>query len=243
LSSEQENRDSSGFAPEEPKQSTRREKIHNWLTYNIGWVVGALFLLWLIGSVIADYQKKPAYDVRVAYVGSERLSDSAVAAIETTLARYCADANGDGDAVVTVVQYEIPSLFFPTIRGLAEYMDQSALAGDLEAEQSELFLLEDAAAFQRAYVRLELPEGNGALPEREDISGDCNSVRWSDCPALTELPLSTGESELLLFDEDREAIENLELCLRGYSTEESKQAHACASALWDRIVQGAEKSS
>lgn len=243
MSSAQENRNSPGGAPDEPRQRTRKEKIENWLNYHIGWVVGALFLAWLIGSVIVDYQKRPAYDVRVAYVGSEKLSDSAVAAIETTLAQYCSDGNGDGEVVVTVVQYEIPSIFSLSISGLAEYLDQTALVSDLETKESELFLLENAASFQRAYVRLELPEGGGALPEAEDISGDCNSVRWEDCPALTELPLTTGESGLMLFDEDREAIAGLELCLRGYSSEADKQAHACASELWARITEGTGAAS
>ena len=206
----------------------------------IGWVLGGLFLLWLIVSVVLEYREKPEYDIQAAYVGSEKLSDSAIAAIEATLEYYADDRNGDGEVVVNVVQYEIPSLFSPSIAGLAEYLDQTALVSDLELEKSELFLLEDAASFQRAYVRLELPEGNGALPEADDVSGESNSVRWMDCPALTELPLTTGDSGLMLLPGDQEAIEALELCLRGYASEESKAAHACAADLWNRIAQGAE---
>lgn len=222
------------------KWKVKKERIESWLNYYIGWVIGGLFLLWLIVSVILEYQKKPENDIQVAYVGSEKLSDSAIAAVEATLEYYADDGNGDGKVVVNVVQYEIPSLFSPSIAGLAEYLDQTALVSDLELEKSELFLLEDAASFQRAYVRLELPEGNGVLPEADDVSGESNSVRWTDCPALMELPLTTGDSGLMLLPGDREAIEALELCLRGYATEESKAAHTCAADLWERIVQGVE---
>lgn len=239
LSSAHEDLKGSG-TPEVSRWKAKKERIENWLNYYIGWVIGGLFLLWLIVSVVLEYQKKPESDVQVAYVGSERLSDSAIAAIEATLEYYADDGNGDGEVVVNIVQYEIPSIFSLSIAGLAEYLDQTALVSDLELEKSELFLLEDAASFQWAYVRLELPEGNGALPEADDVSGESNSVRWTDCPALMELPLTTGDSGLMLLPGDREAIEALELCLRGYATEESKAAHTCAADLWERIVQGVE---
>lgn len=220
-----------------------KKKIHDWLTYHIGWLVGAVLLVWVVGTLIADYQAKPAEDVRVAYVGSEKLSDSAVAAIEDALERYCSDSNGDGEVVVGVYQYALPSIYSISITGLSEYFDQTSLIGDLEAQESELFLLEDAAAFQKAFVRLELPEGNGALPSADDESGRCNSVRWEDCPVLNSQELTTGDTGIMLFDEDREAIAKLDLCLRGYSSQENKEAHAAASELWKIITQGTDAVS
>lgn len=211
----------------------------NWLDYHIGWVILGAVLVWLLSSVIMDDVTRPKTDVQAAYVGSETLTDSASAAIQTVLESYCPDVNGDGKVVVEVVSYVVPTLFEPSMQGLTEYLTKASLAGDLEAEQSELFLLEDASVFQRTYLRLELPGGEGALPDADDFSGANNSLRWSACPALANAALDGGDSGLMVFDADREFIQTLEICPRGYATAEDRERHWGASALWDAITEGA----
>ncbi len=220
-----------------PDRGAKKAALRNWLDYHGGWLVFGLVLLWLLGSSLIGSLKKPKPDVRVAYVGSETLTDSAAAAIQTALEQFCEDRNGDGQVLVEVVDYKIPSLFQPQLTGIMDYVEQASLAGDLEACESEIFLLEDAAAFQRQTLRLELPDGT--LPAEDDESGESNAVRWSDCPVLTALDLNGGDSGLMVFDADRAFIANLEICLRGYDTQEKREEHRAAAGLMAAITAGA----
>lgn len=215
----------------------KKAAVKNWLDYNAGWLVLGIVVVWLAGSVLLDSFGKSEPDVRAAYIGRSALTDSAAAAVQTALERYCRDVNGDGQVVVELVQYEIPTLFEPAMSGILEFTQKIALAGNLEAEESELFLMEDAAAVQRNYLRLEMPDGT--LPEGTDTSGESSALRWDECPALAALELDGGTSGLMVFDSDREAIMELELCLRGYSTPEKRAKHQGAVELWEAITAGA----
>ena len=118
-------------------------------------------------------------DYTVAVVSAEALPDEAVHQLETQLARYAVDQNGDGAVIVQVNNYT-----WSANAALTDMNGQMAGATqmntDLANHESALWILEDPSGFEQAY---------GALSENLGADWQARLIPWSSQKALAGLDL------------------------------------------------------
>ena len=94
--------------PVREKHYTRRERWNNWWDYNLKWVLIAAVVIGFVGySFIGQYLFTVHPDYNVAVVSPYYLPDDTLEALQTQLAAYGEDLNGDGETVVTVNVYTV----------------------------------------------------------------------------------------------------------------------------------------
>ena len=120
-------------------------------------------------------------DYTVAVVTADALPDEAVQRLQTALADYAEDANGDGAVVVQVNNYT-----WSANASLTDMNGQMAGATqmntDLANGESKIWILEDPEGFEQAY---------GALSEKLGTDWQTKLIPWSDLPALSALELGS----------------------------------------------------
>lgn len=120
-------------------------------------------------------------DYTVAVVTAEALPDEAVQNLQTALADYAKDANGDGAVIVQVNNYT-----WSANAALTDMNGQMAGATrmntDLANGESRIWVLEDPAGFEAAY---------GALSEKLSADWQTKLIPWSSQPALSGLELGS----------------------------------------------------
>ena len=220
---------------------TRKERFLNWLHYNKLWVAAAALVLWVAGSMLWNVlgigQIKPDY--RFAYVGSRELSEDTVAVLETALASFGADLNGDGRVTVSLTQH-ITADPTNTDNMMYGYAAGMTVLADITEGESTFFLLEDPVSFQLSYQVLAHPDGS--IPAEEDFTALDKVYRWKNCPALASLELGMFEDKFLDLTETgdiQELLSGLYLGRR-YFIDAGQQAHPEAdTALWLAMTEGA----
>ena len=98
-------------AAEEPAEVSvnhrKARTFRNWLDYHILLLVIAAASAVIGWTILRDRSQAAAVDQSVGYVGSVMLDDQTIAKLETELARYAPDTNGDGIVTVALVPYYI----------------------------------------------------------------------------------------------------------------------------------------
>ena len=202
--------------PDEPLVLTPKERRKNWWYYHKWQIVAVAAVLLLVGLLLKDIFCQTEPDYRISYVGSEILSDETAEEAEKLLKTMGEDRNGDGQILVQVDSYVIGEDDYTA------YAMQMKLISELQIGDSEIFLLEDPAAFQQSYSLLLLADGT--MPEDDVITTQCECFAWRDCPAVNQLDLGM----------------ELYLARRGYVTEEEISSHADYIGLWQAITAGAK---
>ena len=117
----------------------------------------------------------------VAVVTAEALPDEAVQHLQTALADYAEDANGDGAVVVQVNNYT-----WSADAALTDMNGQMAGATqmntDLANGESKIWILDDPEGFEQAY---------GALSEKLGADWQTKLIPWRSQPALSGLELGS----------------------------------------------------
>ena len=86
------------LAPRKERQYTRKEKWTNWWDYNLKWVILiGIAVAFVAYNFIGQYFFVPKPDYNIAVVAPYYLPDDTVTALQTALARYGEDRNGDGE--------------------------------------------------------------------------------------------------------------------------------------------------
>ena len=215
--------------PEEPIIYTPKEKFQNWLHYHWYWfVIGAVFAV-MVGALLWNFlgigKVKPDYIF--AYVGKEPISKADAEQIEAALASLGTDTNGDGKVKVELRQYALERSGDEDTAMLMNRATSMRLMGDLTAGESYFFLMEEPASFQYALGILANPDGSA--PDMEDDSVEGKAFRWSDCPALTDLPVPSAVSEWYLG--------------RRHFRNNRAEGHEGEAALWELLTAGAREGA
>lgn len=223
------------------REYTKKEKFLNWLHYNKLWVAAVALILWVAGSMIWNVlgigETKPDY--RMAYVGSRKLTDGTVEALENALASFGQDVNGDGKVTVRLTQHITadPTSSDNLMYGYAA--DMTVLA-DITDGESTFFLLENPVDFQISFQIL--ANLDGSAPPEDDFEALDKVFLWKNCPALASLELGTFEDNYLDITETGEIqdlLANLYLGRR-FFYDPGQQAHPEAdNAFWMAITEGA----
>ena len=170
-------------APEKPltAQEQKKRSRANWWYYNWGIVTVAAMVIVGVAYVAHGLLTTVDPDYTVAVVTAEALPDEAVQRLQTALADYAEDANGDGAVIVQVNNYT-----WSADAALTDMNGQMAGATqmntDLSNGESKIWILEDPEGFEQAY---------GALSEKLGADWQTKLIPWSDLPALSALELGS----------------------------------------------------
>ena len=184
--------------PRREKQYTRKERWANWWDYNLKWVIligiAAAFVAY---NFIGQYFFTTKADYNVAVVAPYYLPEDTVNALQTQLAQFGEDRNGDGKVVVTLNVYTLDYSDEETQTESSAYLTMAGttkLAADVQGGLSAVFLLYDPAGFEESTGTLRYLDGS--LPEPGSDGDWWNMVyRWTDCPALTGLNLGEYQAD------------------------------------------------
>ena len=170
-------------APEKPltTQEQKKRSRANWWYYNWGIVAVAAMVIVGVAYVAHGLLTTVDPDYTVAVVTAEALPDEAVQRLQTALADYAEDANGDGAVVVQVNNYT-----WSADAALTDMNGQMAGATqmntDLANGESRLWILEDPEGFEQAY---------DALSEKLGENWKTQLILWRSQPALSALELGS----------------------------------------------------
>ena len=170
-------------APEKPltAQEQKKRSRANWWYYNWGIVTVAAMVIVGVAYVAHGLLTTVDPDYTVAVVTAEALPDEAVQRLQTTLADYAEDANGDGAVVVQVNNYT-----WSADAALTDMNGQMAGATqmntDLANGESKIWILDDPEGFEQAY---------GALSEKLGAEWQTKLIPWRSQPALSGLELGS----------------------------------------------------
>ena len=170
-------------APEKPltAQEQKKRSRANWWYYNWGIVTVAAMVIVGVAYVAHGLLTTVDPDYTVAVVTAEALPDEAVQRLQTALADYAEDANGDGAVVVQVNNYT-----WSADAALTDMNGQMAGATqmntDLANGESKIWILDDPEGFEQAY---------GALSEKLGADWQAKLIPWSSRPALSGLELGS----------------------------------------------------
>lgn len=225
------------------RQYTKKEKIANWFYYNKLWVIVGAVILWIVGSMLWNVlgigQVEPDY--RFAYVGSRKLPEDCIEALEAGLASLAEDVNGDGVVTVTVTQH-VTADSADLENMVYSYAADVTVLADITGGESCFFLLEDPESFQLDFQVL--AHLDGSVPADDDYAAMDKVYVWSACPRLAALELGTYRDAYLDQTEIgacQELLSNLYLGRRYFydrSMEENPEANA---ALWRILTEGANQ--
>lgn len=231
--------DPADLVPEPQRQYTRKERWKNWWDYNLKWVIlGVLAALTVFGFLgQATTGVKPDYNVAVVAPGA--LPEDTIAALQTGLAQYGEDLNGDGKVTVTVNSYVI-DYSGDSVETSLSMANATKLAGDFSTGTSSVFLLYDPAGFEENTSALRYLDGT--LPELNSDDDWWDMVyRWTDCPVLTGLDLGeyavdAGHTQS---GDSQELLSGFYVGIRGAWDDKTAEALQGSDAFWQALTAGA----
>ena len=170
-------------APDKPltAQEQKKRSRANWWYYNWGIVAVAAMVIVSVAYVAHGLLTTVDPDYTVAVVTADALPDEAVQRLQTALADYAEDANGDGAVIVQINNYT-----WSADAALTDMNGQMAGATqmntDLASGESKIWILDDPEGFEQAY---------GALSEKLGAEWQTKLIPWRSQPALSGLELGS----------------------------------------------------
>jgi len=225
------------------RQYSKWEKFQNWFYYNKLWVFVGAVILWIAGSMLWNVlgigQVEPDY--RFIYIGSRKLPEDCIEALEAGLATMADDYNGDGTVTVVVTQCVTTSneALENQIYG---YGSEITLLADITEGESHFFLMDDPETVQLSFQIL--ANSDGSIPADQDYEAMDKVFAWADCPRLASLELGTYEDAYLDRLETgscQKLLSGLYIGRRYYydpSMEENPEGN---EKLWQTITEGATR--
>jgi len=212
------------------RKYTVRERLGNWLHYNIWWVAAIAFAAVILSSMLLNKaeEKQQRSDYCIADVAAQELPDECLESLKCQIAALGTDVDGDGTVTVKINQY-IPgdgsAVSENASHGRAA---EVAILTDISQMESYIFLVEYPEDFQLDFQLMAHLDGS---PSADDDFGVWDKVyAWSDCPVLAGLELEA---------EARELLGKLYVGRRCFVQENAKANSPENQALWALITDGA----
>lgn len=223
------------------RQYIKKEKLANWFYYNKLWVIVGAVILWVVGSMLWNIlgigRVEPDY--RFAYVGSRKLPEDCIEALEAGLASLGEDMNGDGVVTVTVTQHvtvdpaDLENMVY-------SYAADVTILADITEGESDFFLIEDPESFQLDYQIL--AHLDGSIPADADYAAMDKVYAWSNCPRLAALELGAYEDAYLDQMETgdcQDLLSGLYIGRRYYYDPPMEESAEGNEKLWQAMTEGA----
>ena len=230
--------------PRREKQYTRKERWANWWDYNLKWVIligiAAAFVAY---NFIGQYFFTTKADYNVAVVAPYYLPEDTVNALQTQLAQFGEDRNGDGKVVVTLNVYTLDYSDGETQTESAAYLTMAGttkLAADVQGGLSSVFLLYDPAGFEESTGTLRYLDGG--LPGSGSDGDWWNMVyKWTDCPVLTGLDLGGYQADTTHAQggDSQEYMAQFYVGMRGAWNSGTADNLKGGEELWQKLTAGA----
>lgn len=223
------------------RQYTRKERLANWFYYNKLWVIVGAVILWVVGSMLWNVlgvgQVEPDY--RFAYVGSRKLPEDCITALEEELASFAEDLNGDGIVTVSVTQH-VTANSADLENMVYSYAAEVTVLADITEGESYFFLMEDPESFQLDFQIL--AHLDGAVPADDDYGAMDKVYAWSNCPRLVSMDLGTYEDSYLDQPENgncQDLLSSLYIGRRYFYDPSLAENPEANDALWKILTEGA----
>ena len=151
-----------------------------WWRLHWGWALAAVAVVSCCLGVAYTFASRSEPDLEVAVVTPEQLPDAVSTALQTSLAAFADDANGDGHVVVQVNNYTVTFAGDPADPDL-QTAGTTMMVADLSAGYSAVWIVAEPDAFLELYG--------------DKVDGDAAAL-WRDCPALTVLDAGRYSTEV-----------------------------------------------
>ena len=232
------------LAPRKERQYTRKEKWANWWDYNLKWVILiGIAVAFVAYNFIGQYFFVPKPDYNIAVVAPYYLPDDTVTALQTALARYGEDRNGDGKVLVTLNVYTLDYSGEDPQTESAAYLTMAGttkLATDVQGGLSSIFLLYDPAGFEDSTGTLRYLDGS--LPAPDSDNDWWNMVyKWTDCPVLAGLDLGEYRADTTHAQggDSQQYLSDFYIGMRGAWNTATAENLAGGEELWQALTAGA----
>ncbi len=226
------------------REYTRKERWANWWDYNLKWVILIGIAAVFVGySFIGQYFFTTKADYNLAVVAPYYLPDDTVNALQTELAKYGEDLNGDGKVVVTLNVYTLDYSSGDTETESAAYLTMAGttkLATDIQGGLSSIFIVYDPAGFEDSTGTFRYLDGT--LPESGSDGDWWNMVyKWTDCPVLTGLDLGDYNADTTHSQSgnSQEYMSQFYIGMRGAWNSGTADNIAGGEELWQALTAGA----
>lgn len=235
-------------APQEPQRVyTRSEKAKNWWHY-YKWVVLVVALLIVCGAwLVHDILSNQEADYQVGWVAGYSLPDETAAALQTALAQYGEDRNGDGQVTVQINQYVLDlsdSGDSQTTDAYNRMAGMTRLSADLADGANYVYILEDPASFQATAGALQYLDGT--MPQEGASDWENMVYLWADCPVLAGQDLggytplgATAETSA----SSQELLASVYVGCCGTWNDAQAEKFAGCEAFWQALTEGAKPAA
>ena len=232
------------LAPRKERQYTRKEKWTNWWDYNLKWVILiGIAVAFVAYNFIGQYFFVPKPDYNIAVVAPYYLPDDTVTALQTALARYGEDRNGDGKVLVTLNVYTLDYSDEDPQTESAAYLTMAGttkLATDVQGGLSPIFLLYDPAGFENSTGTLRYLDGSLPAPDSDDDWWNM-VYKWTDCPVLAGLDLGEYRADTTHAQggDSQQYLSDFYIGMRGAWNTATAENLAGGEELWQALTAGA----
>lgn len=202
------------------------EKLQNWWDYHKWYVIAGGVLIWIIFDLaVSNWRaRRDQPDFQIAYVARMPLDEGLTAFLEREFSLFAVDRNGDGKTNVRLIAYIYGTDSVVPDGGMAQMAADIRLVGDIAAEESFLFLTDDAERFQSGY-RI-LADANGVCPSEEVLDVADRVVRLSDIGFSFELEAAAAAVDL----------DQLTIGRRCFPNDASATKREAENAFWMRLT-------
>ena len=231
------------LAPRKERQYTRKEKWANWWDYNLKWVILiGIAVAFVAYNFIGQYFFVPKPDYNIAVVAPYYLPDDTVTALQTALARYGEDRNGDGKVLVTLNVYTLDYSGEDPQTESAAYLTMAGttkLATDVQGGLSSIFLLYDPAGFEDSTGTLRYLDGSLPAPDSDDDWWNM-VYKWTDCPVLAGLDLGEYRADTTHAQggDSQQYLSDFYIGMRGAWNTATAENLAGGEELWQALTAG-----
>lgn len=223
------------------REYSKWEKFQNWFYYNKLWVFVGAVIVWvacsMLWNVLGIGQTEPDY--RFVYVGSRRLPEDCVEALEAGLASLAEDCNGDGTVTVLVTQC-VTNHDDALENQIYGYGAEVTLLADITEGESHFFLMDDPQNLQLSFQIL--ANSDGSIPAEDDYEVLDKVYAWTHCPRLVSLDLGTYEDAYLDRMETgscQDLLAGLYIGRRYYYDASMEEYPEANETLWRILTEGA----
>lgn len=236
-------------ADAEIKADTKKSKWDNFWFYHKWHVLIVVAVCLLVFWFVHDMVTKVEPDYQIGLLTQDTFQSDVVDSLQTEIAKYGKDLNGDGKVVVQINSYPFmqsdtssqtnTSSLNPSIN-MNQQQDQAIRVkymADLAAGTSIIFLTDDTNFQNQQKANSVFAYTDGTAPKTGATDFEKMRVSWDQCKVLSQLKISSSQ---LSQSDVQKTLSKLSISLRVYSTtkEDANSYYAQSKALFNKLVNG-----
>lgn len=221
----------------EIKADTKKSKWDNFWFYHKWHVIIAVIVVAIAVAFIHDMVSKVNPDYQIALMTQKAYPAEITDALQTEIAKYGKDLNGDGKVVVQINNYVIAQGSDTNkVDANQQMASVTRLTADISSGQSMIFLCDDANFKNQEKSNSLFSYLDGAAPKAGATDYDKMRVSWDQCNKLTNLKINVqGLSQ----NDAQKLLSQLSISMRvNPSDSKQKDYYNQSRILFSRLVYG-----